>query len=88
MKVDEGGLPVRGRTPPDSRTNSGTRGAKEVSPMEDTGSTHHHRQRAVLTGGKWAAVRDAMATWGTTVRFCVIVVVINAPILLLLIIRR
>jgi hypothetical protein len=55
--------------------------------MEDTDSTQH-RQRAVLTGGKWAAVRDAMGAWGTTVRFCVIVVVINTPILLLLIIRR
>jgi hypothetical protein len=56
--------------------------------MEDTGSTHHHRQRAILTGGKWAVARDAMGNWGTTVRFCVIVVVINTPILLLLIIRR
>jgi len=61
---------------------------KEVPPVEDTGSTQHRRQRAVLAGGKWAAARDAMGNWGTTVRFCVIVVVINTPIFLFLIIRR
>jgi hypothetical protein len=38
--------------------------------------------------GKWAAVRDAMRGWGTTTRLCMIVAVIEAPMLLWAVVRH
>ena len=61
---------------------------KEAPSMEDTSPTPGDRKPAPFTGGKWATAHEAMRSWGTTARFCIIVVVINIPLLILLIIQR
>jgi hypothetical protein len=56
--------------------------------MEDTSPTPRDHKHAPFTGGKWATAHEAMRSWGTTARFCIIAVVLNIPLLILLIIRR
>lgn len=56
--------------------------------MEDTSPSRTGRDDTPVTGAKWAAARDAMRNWGTTARFCIIIVVIDAPLLLVPFIRR
>lgn len=56
--------------------------------MEDKSSTPRDRKYLPLTGGKWATAREAMRNWGTTARFCIIVVVLNIHLLILLIVPR
>jgi hypothetical protein len=56
--------------------------------MQDTSPTPRDRKYAPFVGGKWATAHEAMRSWGTTTRFCIIVIVINTPLLILLIMRR
>lgn len=56
--------------------------------MEDTSPTPRDRTRVPFTGSKWGTAHEAMRSWGTTARFCVIAVVLNIPLLILLIVRR
>jgi len=57
---------------------------KEVPSMKDTSPSPRDRKYAPFTGGKWATAREAMRSWGTTARFCIIVVVIYTPIVVVI----
>ncbi len=71
-----------------SRQRKDPLSAKEVPSVEDTSSAQRQHRFEPSTCGKWGTARDAMRTWSTTARFCVIVLVIDAPVLLLLIVKH
>jgi hypothetical protein len=50
--------------------------------------THDKEPEGQPPAGKWEAIRYAVRGWGTTVRLCVVCVVIEAPMLLWSIMRR